>query len=262
MTAAEQAMSGTLVALAIFASTFGGALAGMLLRRRLEHDLLNADTRDTVKITMGLVGSMTALVLGLVTASAKSSYDEVDSTVKRTSVALLALDRGLARYGPEAAELRGQLQRSVAHRVDRIWPESRAPGAAPDDPPDVPASVFEHFADRVGALAADNESHRALRSRAVELGEQLLEQRWLIVSQASTPVPVAFLLIIGFWLTVTFCSFGLFAPVNGTTVAALFVGAVSVAAALFLVLELGTPFEGVVKVSGDPMRRAIGLLGR
>jgi len=96
----------------------------------------------------------------------------------------------------------------------------------------------------------------------VELAERLLEQRWLVVSQTESPVPTAFLVILVFWLTVAFGSYGRFAPVNGTVTVVLFLGSVSVAAALFLVLELGSPFDGGVKVSGEPMRRAIVLLAR
>lgn len=255
-------MSATLIAFVVLACTFGGAMAGMLLRRVLPEEHFGADSKDTVKITMGLVGSMTALVLGLVTASAKSSYDEVDAGVKQVAVNLLTLDRVLARYGPQAQELRIGLKLSIEGRVDEIWPESAVGAGLADGPLKPPSLTNEGLAERIAALTPNTDAQRALQSRAMELGERLLEQRWLMVSQTNTPVPTAFLVIIVFWLTAAFGSYGLFAPVNGTVTASLFLGSASVAAALFLVLELGTPFEGEVKVSGEPMRRAIEWVGK
>jgi hypothetical protein len=255
-------MSANLIALIVVVCTFGGALAGMQLRRVLPDHHFCTDSKDTVKITIGLVGSMTALVLGLVTASAKTSYDEVDAAVKQTAVNLLSLDRLLARYGSDASEMRTALKSAIESRVETIWPEIVVGSARAADRSTSPAQLHEGFADRIAALIPNDEAHRALQSRAFELAESLLEQRWLLVSQTETPVPTAFLVILVFWLTVTFGSYGLYAPVNGTTMTALFLGSVSVAAAIFLVLELGSPFEGQVKISGEPIHRAAELMAR
>ena len=255
-------MSATLIAFIVLVCTFGGALSGMLLRRVLPDDHFCTASRDTVKITIGLVGSMTALVLGLVTASAKSSYDEVDAAVKQTAVNLLSLDRLLARYGSDANAMRTGLKSAIEGRVEEIWPEGVVRGRRADGRLKAPSQSQEGLADQIAALTPNNDTQRALQSRAVEMAERLLEQRWLVVSQTQAPVPTAFLVIVVFWLTVAFGSYGLHAPVNGTTTATLFLGSVSVAAALFLVLELGTPFEGAVKISGEPIRRAAELMAR
>ena len=255
-------MSATLIAFIVLVCTFGGALSGMLLRRVLPDDHFCTDSRDTVKITIGLVGSMTALVLGLVTASAKSSYDEVDAAVKQTAVNLLSLDRLLARYGSDASAMRTGLKSAIEGRVEEIWPEGVVGGRRADGRLKAPSQSQEGLADQIAALTPNNDTQRALQSRAVEMAERLLEQRWLVVSQTQAPVPTAFLVIVVFWLTVAFGSYGLHAPVNGTTTATLFLGSVSGAAALFLVLELGTPFEGAVKISGEPIRRAAELMAR
>jgi hypothetical protein len=254
-------VSASLLALVVFVCTFGGALAGVALQRRLPESHRTGDSRETVKVTMGLVGSMTALVLGLVTASAKDSYDGVDDTVRKTAIDLLSLDRTLARYGPEAQPIRITLKSAVSARVGEIWPAQGASAVAVSRPTAL-ASVNESVADRIRGLPEDTELRRALRQRAIDLSEQLLQERWLTVSQASTPAPTAFLVILVFWMTATFGSFGLFAPRNATALAALCLGAVSVSAALYLVLELGTPFEGGIMVSGEPMQRAIALLAQ
>jgi len=255
-------MSANLIALIVVVCTFGGALSGMLLRRVLPDHHFCTDSKDTVKITIGLVGSMTALVLGLVTASAKSSYDEVDAAVKQTAVNLLSLDRLLARYGSDASEIRTVLKSAIEGRVDEIWPELVVGGGRATGRLKAPWQSHEGLADRIAALTPNSDAQRALQSRALDVAERLLEQRWLVVSQTQAPVPAAFLVIVVFWLTVAFGSYGMYAPANGTTTAALFLGSVSVAAALFLVLELGTPFEGEVKISGEPIRRAAELMAK
>ncbi|MDZ7652628.1 MAG: hypothetical protein U5L03_08825 [Burkholderiaceae bacterium] len=122
--------------------------------------------------------------------------------------------------------------------------------------------MHESVADRIRGLPEDTDLRKALRARAVDLSEQLLQERWLTVSQASAPVPTAFLVILVFWLTATFGSFGLFAPRNHTVHATLCLGAVSVSAALFLVLELATPFEGAIMVSAEPVQRALALMAQ
>ena len=255
-------MSAILIAFIVLVCTFGGALSGILLRRVLPEDHFCTESKDPVKITIGLVGSMTALVLGLVTASAKSSYDEVDAAVKQTAVNLLSLDRLLARYGSDASAMRTTLKSAVEGRVEEIWPELVVGGGRATGRLTTPSQSQEGLADRIAALTPNNDAQRALQSRALDVAERLLEQRWLVVSQTQAPVPTAFLVIVVFWLTVAFGSYGLHAPVNGTTTATLFLGSVSVAAALFLVLELGTPFEGAVKISGEPIRRAAELMAR
>jgi hypothetical protein len=117
-------MDPTHVGMIVFACTLGGALIGNWLRTTLPEHHLNDESRDTVKLGIGLIATMTALVLGLVTASAKSSFDAVDTAVKHTAMDILTLDRLLARYGPETGEIRGALQHAVASRIDMIWPQS------------------------------------------------------------------------------------------------------------------------------------------
>ena len=247
-------MTPTLVGTIVFAFTFGGALLGMWARAILPSRHLGEDTRDTVKLGIGLVATMSALVLGLITASAKNTFDAVDTAVKGAALDVLTLDRLLARYGPETGELRGLLQRIVASRIEMIWPQG---GSRPVDLDlaKAPAEV-EALADEIRALVPRADSQRALQSRAQDLAEGLLQTRWLVSARTVTSVPLPFLSILLFWLVVTFASFGLFAPRNATAIGVLAVCAMSVGAAVFLVLEMDGPFAGILKVSAEPLRYA------
>jgi|MudIll2142460700_1097286.scaffolds.fasta_scaffold02389_1 hypothetical protein len=252
----------TMVGLIVFTCTFGGALLGMWLRTTLPEHHLDAESRDVVKVGIGLIATMTALVLGLVTASAKSSFDAVDSAVKTTAIQVLTLDRVLARYGAETGAIRQSLQRGVGARIDMIWPQGGSKPANLDPMGSGAGAQTEGLAVAIRALQPRDGAQRALHARALDLTEALLQARWLVLAGTETSIPVPFLVILVFWLTITFASFGLFAPRHATVLAVLFVCALSVGSAVFLVLEMDTPFEGVLTVSAEPFRYALAHLNQ
>ena len=249
-------MDATIVGIIVFTCTFAGALLGMWLRAVLPQHWLDAESRDTVKVGVGLIATMTALVLGLVTASAKNSFDAVDTTVKQTATQLLALDRVLARYGSETGEIRKALQGAVGARIDMVWGQGSSNPANRDPMRSGAALGAERLADAIRGLKPHDDSQRALQARAMDLAETILQGRWLALASTGASIPVPFLAILLFWLTITFASFGLFAPRNAMVVTVLFVCALSVSSAVFLVVEMDGPFDGMLKVSADALRYA------
>ena len=255
-------MNPTIVGMIVVACTFGGALVGMWLRTVLPAHHLDAESRDVVKVGIGLVATMTALVLGLVTASAKSAFDAMDAAVKTTAVEVLTLDRLLARYGAETGAIRQGLQRAIGARVDMIWPQDAAKPATLDPMRSGTGAQTEGLATAIRALTPRDDAQRALQARALDLAEALLQARWLVLAGTEASVPVPFLVILVFWLTMTFASFGLFAPRHATVLVVLFVCALSVGSAVFLVLEMDTPFDGVLKISAEPFRYTLAHLNQ
>ena len=247
-------MDPTVISMVVFGCTFAGVLAGMRLSAALPEHHLSSESKDTVKLGIGLIATMTALVLGLVTASAKGSFDALNKEVKQSAVDVLKLDWTLARYGPESKEIREALHDGLEKRLEITWAQksSRAERLLDMDV----ARGAEGVVDRIRGLSPRNDDQRSLRSHALDLGEALLEARWVVVSNLGTSVPVPFLVVVVFWLTVIFTSFGMFAPRNATTIAALFVCALSVACAIFLILEMDSPFDGLIMISPDPLRYA------
>jgi len=229
-------------------------MVGIWLRAVLPEHHLSNETKDTVKIGIGLIATMTALILGLVTASAKSAFDSLDTEVRHTAAEILALDRTLARYGPETREIREDLSQIVRKRLEMIWPEKSLQAAKLDQPEIIRGSekLFGHIRD----LSPQNAEQHWLQSRAEDLGENLLDARWVILSDAGRSVPVPFLVVLVFWLTITFASFGMFAPRNATVIAVFLVCALSVGAAIFLILEMDGPFDGLIRISPDALRFA------
>ena len=255
-------MSPTIVGIIVFACTFGGVLLGMWLQKTLPGHHLDAESKDAVKVGIGLIATMTALVLGLVTASAKSSYDDVNSGVKKAAVDVLALDRVLARYGSETEEIRKGLQRMLRARIDMTWPQGSSKPANLDLTASGARTEAEILAGAIRALKPRDDSQRALQSRALDMTEVLLQARWLVVAATQPSVPVPFLVILVFWLTIIFASFGVFAPRNAMVLTVFFVCALSVSLAVFLVLEMDSPFDGLLKVSADPLRYAYAHLNQ
>jgi len=248
-------MHPTLIGFVVLACTFGGVLLGMRLRLALPDHHLSSEARDTIKLGIGLVATVTALVLGLLTASAKGTYDALDATIKHSAAGLLSLDRTLARYGPETAGIRESLKKAVTQRVRVIWHMDR-PGNPQADPA-AAAHGVEVLATEIHRLVPKTDEQRALRIRALTFSETLLDARWGIVAAQATSVPYVFLTMLVLWLTVTFTTFGVLAPRNPTLVCVLFVCALSVAGAIFLVLEMDSPFDGLITVSPGPMTYAL-----
>ena len=250
----------TEIALIVFACVFGGALLGMFLRVVTPEHHLSRDSQEVIKLGMGLIATMAALVLGLVIATAKSSYDTQDAAVKHSAAKVLLLDRVLANYGPETQETRDLLRRIVASRVDAIWPEDRSQPARSDGPEAVPTAL--EFEARILQLAPQTDAQRWLQSQALQISSDLKETRWLVLGGRGSSVPLPFLVVVVFWLTIIFGSFGLFAPRNGTVVAVLFLCALSLAGSIFLILEMDQPFQGLMKISSAPLRYTLSQLGQ
>lgn len=246
-------MNPTSIGVIVFAFAFGGVLLGTWLRTVLPKHHLENESKDVIKLGIGLIATMTALILGLVTASAKSSFEVVDGAVKETAVQLLTLDRILARYGPETGQIRTGLKQAVGERIDMIWPKDSSRPVSVDPTTAGMAPRVEALADAIRSLKPHDDLQRALQTRAVDLAEGLLQTRWLAMDGSGATVPMPFLVVLLFWITITFAAFGMFAP-NRTAIAVLFVCALSIGGALFLVLELDGPFDGLLRVSPDPLR--------
>ncbi len=252
-------MSPTIIGLLVFACTFGGALFGIWLRSILPGHHLCNDTKDTVKVGIGLVATMTALVLGLVTASAKGAFDSLDTEIKQAAAKVMSLDRALARYGPETAEARQMLRSVIVKRVELTWPTVAGQTAQVQTP--LTTQFTEEVITLIRRLSPQTDDQRWLQSRALDLGEGLLEARWTIFAGMGTAIPIPFLTVLIFWLTITFTSFGLFAPRNPIAIVTFVVCAMSVGSAVFLILELDGPFAGLLRISPNPFIFVISQMG-
>jgi hypothetical protein len=251
-------MSSTIISLIVLACVFGGALFGIFLHAVLPQHHLTNETKDIVKLGMGLVGTMAALVLGLLVASAKGSYDAQSAELTQLSANIALLDRVLAHYGSETRETRDLLRGFVARILDQMW--SKDGTSASPVPPS--AAGGEILYEKMQGLSPKNDTQRSLQGQALSMAMDLGKTRWLMYEQATTSISMPLLVVLVLWLTVIFISFGLFAPFNTTVTSSLFVSALSVSGAIFLILEMYTPYSGVIAVSSAPLRAALAHLGQ
>jgi hypothetical protein len=251
-------MSSITVSLIVFACVFGGALLGLLLHASLPPHHLGNDSKDIVKLGMGLVGTMAALVLGLLVASAKGSYDAQSAELTHMAANIALLDRGLALYGPETKDTRALLRGAVSRILDQMWSKDGTSASA-----QAPTSAAgEILYEKIQGLSPKNDTQRSLQSQALSIAVDIAKTRWLMYAQQAISVSMPLLVVLVLWLTLIFISFGLFAPANATVVASLFVSALSVSGAIFLILEMYGPYSGLIQISNAPLRAALAQLGQ
>jgi Protein of unknown function (DUF4239) len=248
-------MNDLLISLLVFAIIFGGALLGVVVRPLLSEHHLHPDSRDVVKMATGLIGTLAALVLGLLIASAKSTFDQKTSQVRQMTATIILLDDLLAQYGSEAAPVRNLLRQSVQPLANRIWHEEEVKtGKLAHFESSAEASALENGLER---LSPNNDVQRSLQSRAIQAFTEGAQIRLRLFAQTGGSIPTPFLIILVFWLGAIFASFTLFARANLVVMASLFVCALSFACAIFLVLELDNPFTGLMGISSATLRSAL-----
>lgn len=254
-------MSPLVITAIVFGCIFGGSLLGMAARRKLPQEHLSGETKETVRLAAGIVGTMTAMLLGLLVASSKSSFDTQVDGVAQIAGNVILLDRLLSHYGPEAQEVRATLRASVIDMIQRTWPDERtdvtqAGGSSGTE------GRYERVFEQLLALKPKDDAQRQIQTDALKIVVDTGQLRWLLLSERASSSPLPFLVLMVFWLAISFASFGLFAPSNSTAMIALLACTLAVATALFLILELNHPFQGIIRISSAPFHGALEQLGR
>ena len=248
-------MNSIVILFIAFGGVFGATLLGVFLRAVLPEQHLSADSKDTVRLGIGVIATMAALVLGLLVTSAKSFFDSQSSELTQLSANVILLDRVLAHYGPETKEARDSLRAAVGRTLDLMLHQDQRhsqmePGAGGGD----------ILYDRIQALSPQNEAQRVLQAQASSMAIDLGKLRWLMIEQESSSVSLPLLVLLVFWLAIIFASFGLFAPPNATVISTLFLCALSVSAAIYFIIETYTPVQGLMQISSAPLRNALAHL--
>ena len=253
-------MSSLAIALIVFICVFASGLLGLYLRSSLPEHHLSEDSLGVVKLGAGLIATLAALVLGLLIASAKSSFDQINEEFTQTATKVVMLDRTLARYGPETKDARELLRRAYASAMDAMF-SREGNGLAKLDAPERLARL-EQFQDMIQNLAPRDDKQRSLQSQAQSLSGDLAQARWLLIEQGQGSISTPFLVILVFWLAIIFAGFGLVGAKNRTVVATLVVCALSVAGSIFLIEEMNRPLDGLMQISSAPARNALKHLGQ
>jgi hypothetical protein len=253
-------MSSIVISLVVLGCVLGASALGFFLNAALPGHHLNTESRDSLKVVIGVVGTLTALVLGLVVGSAKSSYDDMSAGLKRLTTDIILLDRVLARYGPDASQTRTFLREAAIGRLSALWGETgigqHAAGIAET------TAAIETLVHRLSELKPASDNQRALQSQADALTSDLGRTLLNMQARVGGTIPYAFIVVLAVWLVIMFAGIGALAPRNATVRTGVIASALAFAMALFLILELDTPYDGVIKISNTPVRLVFEQLGR
>ena len=245
---------GPYIGFIVLVMVFGGAILGMLIRRKLPESHLSDETQSVVRLSMGVVGTLTAMVLGLLVATASTTFNTRNQEVTQLAAKVIQLARLLQRYGPEADGERDLLRLYTSMKLQDLFPQGRAEPVL-ENPRTI--ILFEELQDRLAAMEGHSAQQRWMLSQAQALTSYIADVRWLLIEQDVLGIPVPVLLVVLFSACLLFMSFGLFAPSNATVGVALFLCALAVAGAIQTILDLSRPFEGVLRVSDQPLRHAL-----
>ncbi len=241
-----------------FALIFGSALVTQFVKRYLPPQHLSTESKEVVKTALELIVALTALVLGLLIAAAKSSYDAQDTAVKELSAKVVLLDRTLDLYGPEAKESRSLLRETLSTLDNNLWlqEKSQSTSLASGEGKGKMEEIYANAA----ALTPQSEIQRSTKPRILSLILELAAARLRIFAQRDCSLPTPLLVVLLAWLMILFVGYGLLAPGNATVMTMLFVCALSATGALFMMLELTSPFTGIMRISHEPVRDALSLM--
>jgi len=236
-----------------FAAIFGGVLIGRFAARRLPSHHLSSETQSAVTVSVAVIGTLSALVLGLMISAANSSFSARSDEIRQLSLQLIRIERNLRRYGPEADDVRVKLHDWATAKTQQLFPEKGQPRPSSE----TTIEMLEKVQDALLALKPKNERQKYLGTLCVTLSSNIIQARWSLEARSGHSIPTPFLVLLIFWLAVVFASFGLFAPANPTAMIVLLLCALAVAGGIVLIEDLDNPGSGFIQIPSDSMRRAL-----
>jgi hypothetical protein len=254
-------VSQDLFAFVVAAVVFVSGMAGLAFHAwQPRKDEQVGETRDLINRLTGLVATLSALVLGLLVASANNFYNTQKTGLETVSARVLELDGVLRRYGPDAQPARDLLKDLVTGSYERVWEGDNGTLRMPTVEAVARMDTMFYALNALREAAPD--SRKYLMAKAGDLATSINDQRLQMSLQLNNSISWPFMTILIAWASLLFFGFGILARVNRASVAGLAVGAVSVASAIFLIVELSTPYSGLLRLSPSPVLETIGALGK
>ena len=245
----------------LFVVILTGTFAGRTVRRLLPREDLTDETKSRATVSMAVVTTISALVLGLLISNANTSFIALGGQVTSLSAQIIRLDQILRRYGPETEPAREILRQYAEHKAEDLFPD-RVGRALPHLGNPSTYELLQQFENLLLALKPANPRDQWWLGQAMTLAAKIGDARWVLAQQVGQGTPQAFVALLVFWLTPLFASFALFAPPNLTSAATLALCALAVSGAVGMILELEQGLGGLIHISPQPMRQAVMALAR
>ena len=255
-------MSSYKFALAVAVAMFAAGLLGLFLQRVLPEKHTTGGSRDMIAAIAGLLTLLCALVAGLLIWTAYGVYSGQNLQIQAVASKVMQLDLALSDYGPETNPARAQLRDALGKTIDQVWSASVSDG---NFAAETFASALQNMRAREkilqGLHPSTDEQKQALAA-AISAADAISQARMQMSFALSAPVSYPLLLTVVGWVVCLFCGFGLTSRGTATSVIALAVGSIAVASAVFLILELSTPYSGPFRASPAPLEQALAVMGK
>ena len=242
------------IALLVFVCLSTASLGAMLISPKLPARHRDDDTNAIIRLVANIFVVMTSLVFGLMINSSKNTFETVNASAHSYATSLILLDQSLRTYGLGGSEARGNLSRYVEIAIAQ-------PARANDSlegKADPAGIALDKLSNSLTSFQPPDDYHQNLASDIRRQLQRVVEQRWVIIEQSEGVIPMPLILLLVAWLVLIFGSFGYRAPRNAIVVTSFIIGSAFLAAAFYLVLDMDMPFQGLIQVSDEPLRRALG----
>lgn len=236
-----------------------GITLGFYFRSRVPNHHLASDSKDTIKLASGLIGTMVALVLGLLVGSAKNTFDAANNTLIHDGAKIIMLDRAMRHYGVDTEALRSALRQNLSAGVEHLWPSGNEPSAFTKASF---AKGVDKLTESIRSLHAQTEEQQQLKAQMLELSLDLQESSWLLLEESQGHLSPVFIMVLIFWMSILFMAFSLITPTNPTALAALLVAAICTAGAVFLTIEMSSPLKGFIRIEKAPLVNALQIINQ
>jgi hypothetical protein len=255
-------MSPETFAVAVGLAIFAAGVIGLILQRLLPDTSTTGGPRDMIGAVVGLLTLLSALVMGLLIWTAYGVYAGQNLAIQNLAAKILQYDLALADYGPEAKDLRLQVRHALANTIDQVW------NANENDNDFVAhnfAAALQSLRNRGEALenlnpSTDQQKQALAAAKAVEesIGQSRLQMSFALTSAVSYPL---ILIVVG-WAAILFCGFGLMSKGHMMSLVCVLVGAIAVASAVYLILDLSSPYSGLFRASSEPLEQVLAVMGQ
>ncbi|MCB8879837.1 hypothetical protein ACELLULO517_06295 [Acidisoma cellulosilytica] len=256
-----------ILALILMAMLIAGSLFGLFVQSRLKEHHRSPASSEAIRLVVLMLVTLAALILGLLVTSVKADFDNHDDLYRQYGIALIRLDIRLREFGPEATPIRKTLRAYTAMAILQSWPDEAAPSGTY---PTQFTPLFRGSGETkqiTAALRSIDEAIQTLnpvtpyQTRIYPILRENLTTlenvRWILVEGASSRVSSVFMTALMFWLLIVFFMFGIVAPRNSLIYLSIILASLSVASTLFIILDLDSPMDGVIKISSAPLRDAL-----
>jgi hypothetical protein len=244
-----------------FVCPLAGAGIGMLLRKRLPADHLSRESTDVIKLAVGLMATLVALVLSLLVSSANTFRGNVAVEYKQALAGIVQLDQCLKAYGPQAGDIRALVRDVVGRSFQQHWRHEDFGARQAAETANLESMV--EVQRRILSLEPRDATQKWFQSQALQLSHDVVRvSQFLANDQSTAELPMPILVVVLVCSALIFAIFSLFVQPNGTVVAAFVAAAMTIAAGMFLIIELNSPFGGVLELSSAPARAVYDGLAR